>query len=222
MVDPPPQSPSIPYAHGSSSPQRNAYVRVPPDITQPRLRSGPGTSYAVKGYVVAGHYYILLETQGAWVRIDTSLGEGWVHESYVQVHIPVPQEQVGEPAEWSAMGPVATGVTPETASGDVIWGAVDRLYWGLQQDRFLDRASQAAGFSPSPRVSAVADAYSVVATSVNVMQFVSPMNQEGIRPLLLAGKETVKFACSTAVTVGATAMFTGPPGWVPALTACHF
>jgi SH3-like domain-containing protein len=83
------------YATGNSCPMTTDYVQVSPSANQLNLRDGPGTNYSAKGYVIAGSCYSLLETKNSWVRINTSIGEGWVSGQYIEVHSTTTQTQPG-------------------------------------------------------------------------------------------------------------------------------
>lgn len=72
------------YAYGSNCPLSIPYIRVPSNITELQLRAGAGTDYQRLGYVVAGECYSVLGNSGSWLRISTSIGEGWVSSQYVE------------------------------------------------------------------------------------------------------------------------------------------
>ena len=61
-------------------------IYIPSEIDDLRFRSGPGTSYAILGYVKPGNWYILIKESFFWVKIEARNGiMGWVHKDYVRI-----------------------------------------------------------------------------------------------------------------------------------------
>lgn len=50
---------------------------------QLRVRSGPGTSFRVIGYLNKGQAVTILEENETWLKISASFGEGWVAKQYI-------------------------------------------------------------------------------------------------------------------------------------------
>jgi hypothetical protein len=80
-------SPALSYAYGSICPLEADYIRVPANITNLRLRAAPDG--AIIGYVVTEQCYrtVSVDETRAWVRVETSSGEGWISLSQVEAHI---------------------------------------------------------------------------------------------------------------------------------------
>jgi N-acetylmuramoyl-L-alanine amidase len=50
---------------------------------QLRVRSGPGTSFRIVGYLNKGQAVTILETNENWVKVSAAFGEGWVAREYI-------------------------------------------------------------------------------------------------------------------------------------------
>lgn len=50
-----------------------------------RLRKGPGTNYQVLTTLSKNMQVSVHQTQGDWVEVSTSIGNGWVHKDFVQM-----------------------------------------------------------------------------------------------------------------------------------------
>ncbi|MGX6442872.1 SH3 domain-containing protein [Neobacillus sp. K501] len=50
---------------------------------QLRVRSGPGTSFRIIGYLNKGQAVMILEENETWLKISASFGEGWVARQYI-------------------------------------------------------------------------------------------------------------------------------------------
>lgn len=55
---------------------------------QLRVRSGPGTSFRVLGFLKKGQAVTVLDTNQNWVKISSPFGEGWVAKDFLKVSTP--------------------------------------------------------------------------------------------------------------------------------------
>jgi hypothetical protein len=61
-------------------------VYIPSDIDQLRLRTGPGHSFSILGYVTPTHWYLLKNENAEWAKIKTANGTvGWIEKQYVKI-----------------------------------------------------------------------------------------------------------------------------------------
>jgi hypothetical protein len=82
----PTSPPTDVIAYGNDNPPENGmYIHVPQNITRLNLREGPGSTYRSMAHLAAGQYYGLLEIGDSWVRINTSIGEGWTSAQYIEI-----------------------------------------------------------------------------------------------------------------------------------------
>jgi N-acetylmuramoyl-L-alanine amidase len=56
------------------------------NTSQLRVRSGPGTSFRIIGYLSKGQAVTILEENETWVKISASFGEGWVARQYISLN----------------------------------------------------------------------------------------------------------------------------------------
>lgn len=86
---PPPPSGLPTYAGWSSPPWSNSYVQI--TVFNLRLRAAPNMDATINGYVAHGQYYKLLETQGAWGKVEGQSTQGWIYlPGYTVVTNPSP------------------------------------------------------------------------------------------------------------------------------------
>jgi N-acetylmuramoyl-L-alanine amidase len=52
---------------------------------QLRVRSGPGTSFRIVGYLNKGQAVTVLDTNENWLKIASTFGEGWVSREYLEL-----------------------------------------------------------------------------------------------------------------------------------------
>lgn len=79
---------TYPVAKGLGSPFGQYYAYVPSQYTSLFLRSTPDARTDrsnVMGIMNPDDYFTIFESNGDWVRIDTSLGQGWVFGEYVRI-----------------------------------------------------------------------------------------------------------------------------------------
>jgi uncharacterized repeat protein (TIGR02543 family) len=88
-----------------------------------RVRKGPGTSYAVVGYLNKGDRVTILETKGNWARID----KGWVSLDYIVLDSEGSTEKE-EPDTWS--GIITADCLHIRAGAGTSYKIVGRLYEG--------------------------------------------------------------------------------------------
>lgn len=48
------------------------------------VRSGPGVSYAVTDYLYAGEIVTIQTQRGAWLKVTTERGAGYIHSHYCE------------------------------------------------------------------------------------------------------------------------------------------
>lgn len=69
---------------GESSPPSGDYLKV--NVSNLRVRMGPGTNHCINGYAVQGRYYPVHNVKGNWALITGTYGAGWLHTDYVTLY----------------------------------------------------------------------------------------------------------------------------------------
>jgi N-acetylmuramoyl-L-alanine amidase len=62
---------------------------------QLRVRTGPGTSFRIIGFLNKGQAVTVLENNENWVKISSTFGEGWVAKQYVDMNSSVNEDSSG-------------------------------------------------------------------------------------------------------------------------------
>jgi uncharacterized protein YgiM (DUF1202 family) len=95
-----------------------------------RIRKGPGTNYAVVGYLKNGNKVAILETKGIWARID----KGWVSLDYIVLDGSnsgsQEEDKKDEPTTWT--GTVIADCLHIRAGAGTGYKIVGRLYEGTK------------------------------------------------------------------------------------------
>jgi N-acetylmuramoyl-L-alanine amidase len=76
------------------------------NTAQLRVRSGPGTSFRVVGFLNKGHEVSVLDQNENWYKITSSFGDGWVAREFLDIKT-VKQESKPDP---SAKNNTSTGI----------------------------------------------------------------------------------------------------------------
>ncbi|MDP4083393.1 MAG: SH3 domain-containing protein [Bacillota bacterium] len=79
------------------------------NTSQLRVRSGPGTSFQINGYLMKGQKVDILDQNENWTKISTSFGDGWVSSEFLDTQeIPIKNSNS------------TTTVTTGTVTGDSV------------------------------------------------------------------------------------------------------
>jgi N-acetylmuramoyl-L-alanine amidase len=81
------------------------------NIDQLRVRSGPGTSFRIVGFLIKGHEVTVLDQNENWYKITSSFGEGWVAREFLEIKTVKQESKPETPSSNKTSSGVVTGDT---------------------------------------------------------------------------------------------------------------
>lgn len=86
-------------------------TKATPNIDQLRVRSGPGTSFRIVGFLNKGQGVTVLDQNENWYKISSTFGEGWVVKDFLQLNTVTQKDKQPSPSANNTSTGVVNGDT---------------------------------------------------------------------------------------------------------------